>query len=317
MSLLKLAANSAACLVLIGLSFFGVAALSGIDHRWVDILAQFTGPVLLAAAGLTLACAVLRLWPAVGVGGLATLVLFVAVWPQWMTPMGLRQPDQPVIRVYSANLWTLNTDVDAMRASIKEADADIVILVEVGDAPIAQLDRLLADYPHRRVNGVMTLGQSASRSVIASRYPIVKKLPWRRDGLSAIGAVVETPLGPLTVFGVHLTRPWPYEYQWGQISQVMALTERRKAATPGATLVAGDFNSVSSARIGRQIKKDLGLVPAPGFPGTWPTRLPAVLGITIDQVYRSPDLALVSRRIGRPTGSDHYPVVTELTRAKP
>ena len=317
MSLLKLAANAAACLVLIGLSIFGVAALSGVDHRWVDILAQFTGPVLLAAAGVTVGCALLRLWPAVGVGGLASLILLLSVWPQWMPPTGLRQPDQPVIRVYSANLWAPNTDVDAMRASIKGADADIVILVEVGDAPIAQLDRLLAGYPHRGVNGRLTPGRSAARSIIASRYPITTKLPGRADGLSAVGAVVATPLGPITVFGVHLTRPWPYEYQWGQITQIMALTERSKAAAPGATLVAGDFNSVSSARIGRQIKEDLGLAPAPGFPGTWPTRLPAVFGITIDQVYRSPDLALVSRRIGRPTGSDHYPVVTEFTRAKP
>lgn len=317
MSLLKLAANAAACLVLIGLSIFGVAALSGMDHRWVDILAQFTGPALLTAAGLTLGCAFLRLWPAVGVGGLATLILFVAVWPQWMPPTGLRRPDQPVIRVYSANLWAPNTHIEAMRASIKEADADIVILVEVGDAPITQLDRLLAGYPHRRINGRLSPGPSAARSIIASRYPITTKLPGRSDGLSAIGAVVATPLGPITVFGVHLTRPWPYEYQWGQITQVMALTERRKAAKLGTTIIAGDFNSVSSARIGRQIKTDLGLVPAPGFPGTWPTRLPAFMGITIDQVYRSPDLALVSRRVGRPTGSDHYPVVTEFTRAKP
>ena len=61
----------------------------------------------------------------------------------------------------------------------------------------------------------------------------------------------------------------------------------------------------------------MGLLPAPGFPGTWPSALPAFAGIAIDQVYRSPDLALLSRRIGEPTGSDHYPVVTEFTRAKP
>ena len=38
-------------------------------------------------------------------------------------------------------------------------------------------------------------------------------------------------------------------------------------------------------------------------------------GITIDQVWRSPDLALLSRRLGEPTGSDHRPVITEFTRA--
>ncbi|WP_395943176.1 endonuclease/exonuclease/phosphatase family protein [Brevundimonas sp.] len=315
MSLLKLAANVAACLVLIGLSVFGVAALSGIDHRWVDILAQFTAPVLLAAALTTLVCMVLRLWPATAAGLLACLVLVIAVWPQWMTVMGLRQAGQPTIRVYSANLWAPNTNVDAMRKSIVAADADIVILVEVGDTPIARRDDLLAGYPHRTISGALTPAGGA-RSIIASRYPIARKLPWRRDGLSAVGAVVSTPLGPINIFGVHLTRPWPYEYQWGQITQAMALTARRADAPPNPVIVAGDFNSVSSARIGRQIKADMNLLPAPGFPGTWPTKAPAFIGITIDQVYRSPDLALLSRRIGEPTGSDHYPVVTEFTRAR-
>ena len=60
MSLLKTAANAAAGLVLLGLATVGAAALSGVGHRWVDILAQFTAPALLAASGVTLACLVLR-----------------------------------------------------------------------------------------------------------------------------------------------------------------------------------------------------------------------------------------------------------------
>jgi len=317
MSLLKSAVNAAACLILIGLSLFGAAALSGIDHRWVDILAQFTAPILLAAGLLTLGCAVMRLWPATAVGGAAVLILFVAVWPQWAPPLGRPATGQPIVRLYSANLWVGNTDVDAIRGSIVAANADIVVLVEVGDAPSDRLDEILAGYPNRAVMGRQQDPSGRALSIVASRYPISGRLPSRPDGLSAIGAVVDTPLGPVTVFGVHLTRPWPYEYQWGQITQVMALTARRQAAAPGPTVIAGDFNSVSSARIGRQIQRDLNLVPAPGFPGTWPSRLPGVLGITIDQVYRSGDLALISRRIGRPTGSDHYPVIVEFTRAEP
>ena len=68
MSLLKTAANAAAGLVLLGLATVGAAALSGVGHRWVDILAQFTAPALLAASGVTLACLILRLWPAAGAG---------------------------------------------------------------------------------------------------------------------------------------------------------------------------------------------------------------------------------------------------------
>jgi len=154
-----------------------------------------------------------------------------------------------------------------------------------------------------------------SRSVIASRWPLTERRD-PPDGLHAVTATVRTPLGPINVVGVHLTRPWPFQNSWGQISQTMAL-DTVVEGLDGPVLVAGDFNSVSSARIGRQIKRDLDLVPAPGFPGTWPSSLPSVLGITIDQVYRSRDLALVDRRVGRPTGSDHYPVVTEFTLAEP
>lgn len=315
MTLIKLAANVTASALLLGLAAFGAAALSGIGHRWVDILAQFTSPMLLAAVGVTVVCLLFRLWPASIVGGLACVVLTLSVWPQWAPMKGAPVPDQPIVRVYSANLYVFNTDVAAMRRSIAAADADILVLVELGQAPASRLDQLLPDYPHRVLIGQARAGDHA-RSIIASRFPILQRLPERPDGLSTVGATVQTPIGPINVFGVHLTRPWPYQYQWGQISQVMALAERMKGAPAHPVIAAGDFNSVSSARIGKQIQSDLGLIPAPGWPGTWPSQIPAFAGITIDQVYRSPDLALITRRLGDPTGSDHRPVITEFTRAQ-
>ncbi|WP_295207122.1 endonuclease/exonuclease/phosphatase family protein [uncultured Brevundimonas sp.] len=315
MTLIKLPANVTASALLLGLAAFGAAALSGIGHRWVDILAQFTSPVLLAAVGVTVVCLLFRLWPASIVGGLACVVLALSVWPQWTPTKGVPVPDQPIVRVYSANLYVFNTDVGAMRRSIAAADADILVLVELGQSPASRLDQLLPDYPHRVLIGEARAGDHA-RSIIASRYPILQRLPERPDGLSTIGATVQTPIGPINVFGVHLTRPWPYQYQWGQISQVMALAERMKAAPDHPVIAAGDFNSVSSARIGKQIQSDLGLIPAPGWPGTWPSQISAFAGITIDQVYHSPDLALITRRLGEPTGSDHRPVITEFTRAQ-
>ncbi len=316
MTLFKLTANALAGVALAGLAVFGIAALSGVGHRWVDILAQFTAPALLAAVAATAVCLLLRLWPAAGVGAAACLVLAIAVWPQWMPTRGTAATDTPIVRLYSANLWVFNTDVEAMRRSIVAADADILVLVEVGDAPADRLDTLLAGYPHRTAVGRMRGPGDHAQSIVASRYPIVQRLPDRPDGLSAAGAVVETPIGPINVFAVHLTRPWPYQYQWGQITQVMALTQRRLAAPANPVIAAGDFNSVSTARIGKQIQADMNLIPAPGWPGTWPSQAPAFAGITIDQVYRSPDLALITRRLGQPTGSDHRPVITEFTRAR-
>ena len=313
MSFLKLTANAVAVLTQLGLVVLAVAGLSGIGHRWVDILAQFTTPALTAAVVGLILCLLLRLWPAAIAGGASCLLLIVAVWPQWFAGQSHPLPDAPVVTVYSANLWARNTDVEAMKRSIAAADADILVLIELGKAPNARLDELLAGYPHRQVTRMVDRPSGAARSVIASRYPLVDGIDGR-PGLHSVGAVIDSPLGRLSIVGVHLTRPWPFQYQWGQITQAMAIAEIR-ADLIGPVIVAGDFNSVSSARIGRQMKAETGLIPAPAFAGTWPSALPAVFGMTIDQVYRSPDLALTQRRLGRRNGSDHRPVITTFTRA--
>lgn len=291
----------------------GLVALSGAGHRWFDIVAQFTAPALAATAAATVLLARTRLRAAALQGLLACAVLLVAVGPQWF-PGGPRPAGgAPVVRLYSANLWARNTDVEAIVASIRAADADMVVLIELGDAPAERLDDLLAGYPHRVTTPRIDRPSGPARSVIASRFPLTV-IPDRADGLHAVGATVRTSLGQVHLLGVHLTRPWPFQEQWGQISQTMALQEIVDDLD-GPVVAAGDFNSVSSARIGKQVRRDLGLHPAPGFPGTWPAFLPSPMGMTIDQVWASPDLAIVSRRLGRATGSDHRPVVTEFTRA--
>lgn len=288
-------------------------ALSGIGHRGFDILAQFTAPALIVTAVLTAMTALTRLKAAALHGVFACVALMIAVAPQWF-PGGPRpEPGAPALRLYSANLYYLNDDVAAMRRSIAEADADIVVLIELGRDAAVQADALLEGYPYRVASMRLDQTRGPSRSVIGSRYPL-SALPDPPDGLHSVAAVARTPLGRLNVVGVHLTRPWPFQEQWGQISQTMALQAIVGGLT-GPVIVAGDFNSISSARIGNQVRRDLGLHPAPGFPGTWPTDVPAPLTLTIDQVYASPDLAFTGRRLGRPNGSDHRPVVTRITRA--
>ena len=309
----RLLANLAFQLVLTAPLLVGLLALSGIGHRWVDILVQFTAPALLATLLLTAGVAVLRLKAAAWYGVAACAVLLVAVVPQWFPPAGVAKADAPVLRLYSANLYYLNNDVAAIRRSIEDADADVLVLIELGRTPAEEIDQILAGYPHRVASMRMDETRGPSRSLIASRYPL-EAIPSRPNGLHSVAAVATTPLGRLNVVGVHLTRPWPFQPQWGQISQTMALGDIRRLLD-GPVIVAGDFNSVSSGRIGRQVKRDMKLVPASGFPGTWPSALPSPFAVTIDQVWRSPDLAFVSRRLGRLTGSDHRPVVTELTLA--
>lgn len=303
-------------LLLLGVTpVMGIAllVLGGVDNRAVDLLAQFTAPVLIATLLLTIGLGLLRIKAPAGLGAFTSLLLALTVWPQWFPEASAPDPDAAIVRVYSANLFYRNNDTARIVRSIEAADADIVVLIELASDPALKINQLLAGYPYRAASMRLDQTRGPSRSVIASRWPLTARAD-PPDGLHAVAATVRTPLGPINVVGVHLTRPWPFQHSWGQISQTMAL---RAVVEPldGPVVVAGDFNSVSSARIGKQVRRDIGLRPAPGFPGTWPGGLPSALGITIDQVYASPDLAFVSRRLGRPTGSDHRPVVTEITRA--
>ena len=311
---LRLAAILLLGLTLLAPAAIAVAALSGHGHRWSDLLAQFVAPALIMAAALLVGAVLLRS-RVLSLGAIIVCgLLLLAGSRQWATPRGEPEPGSPVLTLYSANLHIRNEDVEAMAASIAAGDADVVVLVEVGPAPSAALDRILAGYPHRVVSGRVDR-PLPSRSLIASRYPL-EQIRLRIPSLHIVAAQAETPLGPITVAGPHFTRPWPYQIQWEQIRQAEGLAAWAQSVE-GPVLVAGDFNSVSSGRIGGIVQNEGDLIAAPGWPGTWPARLPAFASLTIDQVYRSSELAIIDRRLGRSMGSDHRPVITRFVRAVP
>lgn len=295
------------------LAMIGAASLSGIGHRWVDVTAQFPAPAFACAIVLALMAAVLKMPRLAGLGLGVAVLLATACWPQWFPPRSQPEANSASMTVYSANLWARNPDVEAQVRSVAASQADIVMLVEVGDAVAADLDRLLAGYPHRLVSRIHDGANGRSRTVIASRWPLAET--GFSDPVWGLEAVAGTPLGPVRLTATHMTRPWPFQYQWGQLIHAERLAQL-KGDDVRPFILAGDFNSVSSARVGRLIQDLNGAWAAPGWPGTWPSFLPGPFRVTIDQVYYSPKLALTSRRLGKPTGSDHAPVITTFRRAK-
>ena len=290
-----------------------IASLSGLGHRWVDVFTHFVAPVLSGTVAVAILFALLRLRRA-AVGGAAVCVLLLTALTPLLAPGGPRPAaDGETIRLYVANLYAMNDDVDAMRASIEAADADILVLVEFGDAPAAVAEDLLAGHPYRQVTQRVVRSRDAVRSVIASRHPLSPRAA-EDAGRQMAAAVIDTPIGPIHVVGAHLTRPWPFQFQWAQLIQGQNLISHIRNV-PEPVVIAGDFNSVAASRLGRLLRSEGGLVHAPGWPGTWPAALPGPLRMTIDQVYHSPALAVTSRRLGRSTGSDHRPVIVELARS--
>lgn len=313
MSTLRRLLIAAFALSAFGLALIGVAAFSGIGHRWVDLLALFPAPAFACAVVLAALAGVMKAPRSAGLMLAVAALLGAAAWPQWFPPRAGPEADGPAMTVYSANLWARNPDVEAQIRSVERADADIIMLVEVGDAVAAHLDRLLADHPHRVVSRVHDGANGRSRTVIASRWPLGETR--FSDPVWGLEAVASTPLGPVRLTATHMTRPWPFQYQWGQLNHAERLAQLKGDDTR-PFILAGDFNSVSTARVGKLIKDLNGAWAAPGWPGTWPSFVPGAFRVTIDQVYYSPKLALTSRRLGRANGSDHSPVITTFRRAK-
>lgn len=91
-------------------------------------------------------------------------------------------------------------------------------------------------------------------------------------------------------------------------------------------IMAGDFNATidnmaglgtaPDAALGACV--DAGRASNNGAVGTWPTRIPALTGAPIDHVMATPDWTVTGMRVATEfdgTGSDHRPVIVQLTRA--
>lgn len=303
---------------LAGLIAVGVADLSGSPRREAVLLSQFTGPTLVVGLMLIGACLALRRPRMAAAMALACMVLSAAMAPQ-LLPAGARaERGSPTVRLYLANIYIRNENVAAIARSIREAEADIVVLTEINSRVLldeARMARILPDHPHRLNSAVVGGPYRMNHGVIASRYPLQAEMLDQLDGIAAMHVRLDTPLGPLSVTGAHLTRPWPFLHHGAQDHQLGRLIERLERIE-GPHVVAGDFNSTPATGIGQRLRIERRLASAPSWPGTWPSVLPAPLRIGIDNVFVSRELSITARTLAVPNASDHSPVIVEIRRAR-
>ena len=139
---------------------------------------------------------------------------------------------------------------------------------------------------------------------------------------AVLPTVVATPKdgsGP-TFLAVHTVAPLPpMEPFWQKDLRWVA-----EACSEGNVIMAGDFNATLDhfAGMPRRDGGDLGAcVDAAqatdnAAVGTWPTRLPALLGSPIDHVLATSDWAVTGMRVVESlddAGSDHRPIIVQLS----
>ncbi|MBW8881377.1 MAG: endonuclease/exonuclease/phosphatase family protein [Asticcacaulis sp.] len=292
---------AAAMLVTAGL------CLSNPHRKLFYLIDIFSVPILTGFVVATLALLLLRFRLAGGLAVLATAVMIAAVLPQAAPKAPPADRSRAPVRVVFANLLIRNPTPEKLAPWVDKQDPDIVALVEANPDARAELMKDLQKgrpYVAKRYD-----------MVIVSKYPLSHVRP-RPGGFALMTADVATPDGPMTLAVAHLTRPWPFKSPMDQRRQFDRLADSLGEDVDRRFVMVGDFNTPPLASGLGDFTHRTGLHTAPALRGTWPTFLPSMLRVTIDNGMASPDLSLQNRDVGGYTGSDHRPIAFDVYPAK-
>jgi len=276
--------------------------LSDPRPTWLYMLDIFTVPLLSACVALTAVLALLRQRLAAVVALAACLVLFAAAAPQILPPRPQAKDGAPALHVVFANLYFRNPDPGRLAAWAEAQRADIVVTAETTPRLWEMLRaRMDAHYPYANQQGEIA---------IFARYPF----PYQRhpDGHFGVAAM-RTPLGPLRLIGAHFDHPDSHR-EPRRPGFDARLRQRLDAGDPAATLLVGDFNSDMSAYMLKGLARDYRLTALPALNGSWPSPLPGLLRLSIDNALAGADWRLSGRVVGPDIGSDHRPIAFTLQR---
>ena len=198
-----------------------------------------------------------------------------------------------------------------LRKRIAEENPDLVGLVEVTSAWLGRLELLRADYPyHFEVPDERFAGLA-----LYSRLPLAdaRVLDLGLTSTPAIAATVKTQAGEIELILAHPMSPVSAEFVDRRNEQLLALAHYI-AASGKPVILAGDLNLTMWNDNYRPLVETGGLQNAReghGVGPTWPSILP--IGVPIDHILATREVALREFRVLRGVGSDHLPISAEFS----
>ena len=289
-----------------------VAGLLGRLGWFLDLASHFRPHYFLILSLGALAFLLGRRYDAAAVSGIFALANAAALLPLYLPR---RDPSAPAQR-RALRIWLLNVNFNSrayertLRAA-READADILVLMEVSQRWMAAFSELQARYPHGRA---MTLERGFGIALL-SRLPL-EHIEIRAIGHANLPSVIaRLAVGgrPLTLVGTHPLAPQNARFTRLRNGQLQEIA-RFAASQPDAVMVLGDLNTTSwspafrdALRLSRLQDSRHGF----GIHATWPAWL-GRWGVPIDHGLVSSHLMVHRRRVGPNVGSDHLPLLLDV-----
>jgi endonuclease/exonuclease/phosphatase (EEP) superfamily protein YafD len=278
----------------------GLVCLKTFHHPLLYLIDIFTLPLLTATIGLTVAFWLIREKNAWRLGAVACGVWLLALAPQAFAPQRPADETAPAVRLMFANLYIYNKTPERLLDWVNQEKPDIIATVENLADP-KYTPTINQRYPYQ---------YKYRDTVVYSRYPILASHhgdnEYNFDMLD-----IRTPQGLMHLAVVHLCQP-KIETHDCQSSQMARLKAGISADQRPDTVMVGDFNSSLSAYLLQDFAHDMDFSPLAAPTGTWPSVLPGVLRIGIDNAFAGKHFSLSRRKVGPDNGSDHRPIVVDI-----
>ncbi|WP_165962732.1 endonuclease/exonuclease/phosphatase family protein [Occultella glacieicola] len=224
------------------------------------------------------------------------------------------------ITLLNLNLRGRAADTDDVVDLVREAGVDVLVLPESGGDVLGELADALAAAGERFEAFAGTRGVSdpdgtgilvsesmgAYEEVPSTERSVLRIVPVSGDGPPITAVHPRSPPGIRTA----LVRPQALQTWRDEVAAVAPLC----AQTPGG-IVAGDFNATLDHAPMRTIAPcvDASVLAGIGGVSTYPVRMPALLGTTIDHVLIDPaDFEVTAGAVVEVPGTDHRGVLIRL-----
>lgn len=243
----------------------------------------------------------------------AAILPFTPLVPVEVKPP--ERPDAPRIRLLVANVLQDNHDAASFLEAVARTSPDLVLAMETDAWWAEALAPLHADYPHRLA---APLGNTYGMLFYA-------RLPFE-DGQVAYLVEPEIPsvhatfrLGgrPIRFHGVHPHPPVPGEGRGSSAPRdaELVVVGRTVRAEGLPAIVAGDLNDVAwsdTTKLFQEVSGTLDPRVGRGLYPSFPVDLPG-LRYPLDHVFHTPEFRLAALTLLADVGSDHFPVLVELS----
>ena len=279
---------------------------------WIfELTSHFPLQYALCLAALALAWTVFREWYLAGICGVCAIVNAILVALVYLPEGEQSQPAGQSLRIVSINVHTLNTRSDLVLDFLRNANADVILLMEVNNRWVAQLETLHTNYSYSLIQP----REDNFGIAMFSRLPLIngRVLEFGSAGVPSVGSSVKVGDETVYLLGTHPLPPGSAEYARLRNEQLEAVARYvRSAIVP--VVVAGDLNVTPWSPFFRDLIRESGLKNTSrgrGLFRSWPAWL-WIVRIPIDQCLVSPSITVIDKSIGPKVGSDHMPVVVDL-----